>query len=97
MPKLEQVLRSIKRQNAAMYTKRERLPITSDILVKMQAVWERDNTKQDSFDLICFFGFIRAGELTLPSEDSYDTQIHLNYGNIAVDSPRSPTIMKVRL
>ena len=102
MPKLEQVLRGIKRQNAAAQTKRERLPITPDILVKLRAVWERENTKQDNIMLwavssLCFFGFFRAGELTIPSENSYDPQIHLSYGDIAIDSPNNPTIMKVHL
>ena len=102
MPKLEQVLRGIKRQNAAAGIKRERLPITPDILIQMRAVWERDSTKQDNIMLwavssLCFFGFFRAGELTLPSEDSYDPQIHLNYTDIAIDNFSNPTIMKVHL
>ena len=102
MPKLEQVLRGIKRHNAAVCAKRERLPITLDILIKLRSVWERDNTKQDNIMLwavssLCFFGFFRAGELTVPSEDSYNPQIHLNYGDIAIDSPNNPTVMKVHL
>ena len=32
MPKLEQVLRGIKQQNAAVYAKRERMPITPESL-----------------------------------------------------------------
>ena len=46
---------------------------------------------------LCFFGFFRADELTIPSENSYDPQIHLSYGDIAIDSPSNPTIMKVHL
>ena len=62
IPKLEQVLRGIKRQNATANTKRERLPITPDILIKLRAVWERENTKQDNIMLwavssLCFLGF----------------------------------------
>ena len=91
MPKLEQVLRGIKRQNAAAKTKRERLPITPDILVKLRAVWCYGQSQ------VCFFRFFRAGELTIPSENSYDPQIHLSYGDIAIDSPSNPTIMKVHL
>ena len=102
MPKLEQVLRGIKKQNSAACAKRERLPITPDTLVKLRSVWERNNIKQDNIMLwavssLCFFVFFRAGELTIHAEESYDPQTHLNYEDIAMDSFSNPTIMKVHL
>ena len=71
MPKLEQVLRGIKKQNSAARAKRERLPITPDILVKLRSVWERNNTKQDNIMLwavssLCFFGFFQGGGINYP-------------------------------
>ena len=103
MPKLVQVLRGIKREQAIANTPaRERLPITPSILRKLRVVWERNGTDPDYIMLwaaacLCFFGFMRAGEITLPSEQSYDPEIHLNFSDIAIDNHKSPKLMKVRL
>ena len=43
-----------------------------------------------------FFGFLRSGEMTIPSLHSYDPTVHLNYNNISVDNPANPAIVKVR-
>ena len=44
-----------------------------------------------------FFGFLRSGEITIPTLNSYDPSTHLGYSDISVDNPSNPTIMKVRL
>ena len=44
---------------------------------------------------LCFFGFMRAGELTIPSDESYDPTAHLSFADIAIDDPSQPTIMEV--
>ena len=103
MPKLEQVLRGIKRDQAKLQWKsRDRLPITPPILRKLKEVWARRDTDPDNIMLwaascLCFFGFMRAGEITVPSEDSYDPGAHLNFEDVAIDSPTVPTVMRVRL
>ena len=45
---------------------------------------------------LCFFGFLRAGEITVPSERAYDKGEHLNVSDILVDSVTNPTTMKVK-
>ena len=50
-----------------------------------------------SASLLCFFGFLCSGEITIPSLSSYDPSVHLNYSDISVDNPINPTIVKVRL
>ena len=45
---------------------------------------------------VFFFGFLRAGEVTVPSERAYDGGEHLNISDISVDSVTSPTAMKVK-
>lgn len=47
--------------------------------------------------LLCFFGFFRAGELTIPSTSSYDEATHLSWGDVALDDIRNPSTIKVRL
>ena len=47
--------------------------------------------------LTCFFGFLRSGEITVPSLSGYDPSVHLNYNDISVDCPSNPCIIKVRI
>ena len=47
--------------------------------------------------LLCFFGFLRSGEITIPSLHSYDPSVHLNYKDISVDDPSNPSIIKVHI
>lgn len=44
-----------------------------------------------------FFGFLRSGEMTVPSQSGYDPDCHLSYGDIAVDSPRNPQGIRVAI
>ena len=43
-----------------------------------------------------FFGFLRAGEFTVP-EGTYDSGCHLSFNDIAVDSHHSPSRLQVTL
>ncbi len=40
---------------------------------------------------------MRAGELTVPSDQGYDPTIHLSLGDISVDNPADPGVLGVRL
>lgn len=44
-----------------------------------------------------FFGFLRSGELTVPSEIGYDEGAHLSFQDVSVDSLADPQVMRVRL
>jgi hypothetical protein len=46
---------------------------------------------------LCFFGFFRSGELTVPSAQGFDPTIHLSWGDVAVDNPTNPTAIRVLL
>ena len=46
---------------------------------------------------LCFFGFLHAGEITVPSEKAYDSGEHLNLSDVAVDSESNPTTIKVKI
>ncbi len=45
----------------------------------------------------CFFGFMRSGEMTLPSESAFDPSSHLCVNDISVDDHTAPSIVKLRL
>ena len=42
-------------------------------------------------------GFLRIGEMTIPSEAGFDPSVHLRREDIAVDDARAPTVLRVRL
>ena len=102
MAKLEQVLKGIKSVQCKSPARRLRLPILPDHLAKMRRVWRKDN---DSFNgkmlwaaaSLCFLGFFRAGEITIPSDSSFDEGAHLCFGDVSVNSVQCPQIIRVHL
>ena len=79
-PRLEYVLKGIKRDQAEKGTKSvPRLPVTPLILRKLKAVWDCS-----ALDPLAFFGFLRCGEMTVPSDSTYDSSTHLNVSDVAV-------------
>ena len=101
--RLEYVMKGIKRCEAQQHNgSRERLPISPSILRKIKAVWEASASDSDIVMLwaaccVAFFGFLRVGEMTVPSNDSYDASMHLSLGDIAVDNPASSTVVRVAM
>ena len=47
--------------------------------------------------LVCFFGFMRSGEITIPSQTAYDPTAHLNLADVSVDDPDHPTIVQLSI
>ena len=47
--------------------------------------------------LLCFFGFLRSGEITVPSDSTFDEGAHLSFKDVAVDSFQEPRLLKVRI
>ena len=44
---------------------------------------------------VCFLGFLRTGEVVVPSETAYDAAVHLSVGCVRVDSRAKPTYLEV--
>ena len=44
-----------------------------------------------------FFGFLRCGEFTVPSQSEYDPSTHLSLDDIAIDSADSPSLIQVSI
>ncbi len=103
MPKLEGVIKGIKTTRArTMTTSRTRLPITPPILRSLGAVWEAQGLSHDTIMLwaavtLCFFGFMRSGELTVPSDQAFDPSTHLTVGDVTVDDGANPSMLKLHL
>ncbi len=102
-PHLHYVLRGVKRsQGEEGGGSRERLPITPPLLHRIKAVWECQASDHDTVMLwaaccLAFFGFLRAGEFTVPGDTGYDHSTHLSWGDLAVDDPVSPGLLSVHL
>ena len=77
-------------------------PVTPSLLTSVYQVLLTDPHNCDNImiwaaSLLCFFGFLRSGEISIPNLSSYDPTVHLNYSDISVDNPCNPTIIQVRI
>ena len=101
--RLHYTLQGIKRAETVKGTeRRERLPISPDILRKIKGVWEMATIQPDTKMLwaaccLGFFRFLRSSEMTVPSQSGYDPDYHLSYSDIAVDSPKNLQVMRVSI
>ncbi len=97
-PKLGYVVRGFKKM-ASVPSGRTRLPITPTILRKLKVVWEgkEDGRMLWAMACMCFFGFLRSGEAVVPSEGSYDPEVHLSVGDVRVDDRRNPSYIEVHV
>ena len=81
---------------------RRRLSITPEVLAKLREVWDRCPNGRDAKMLwasccLCFFGFLRSGEVMAPAVAQYDLSSHLCFGDIQVDSQAAPSCIHVRI
>ena len=103
MAKLKTVGNGMKRlQAASTLNRKNRLPITPELLRQIRHQWENKAQEYEviMFWAVCctaFFGFFRLGEILLPSGCTYDSNIHLSVGDVAVDSIEDPKMVQVSL
>ena len=103
MPRLHYVLRGIKSEEAKKnLPPKPRLPVTPTILTQIYQILRQhpedfDNIMLWSAFLLCFFGFLRSGEITIPDTTSYDPAVHLNFSDIAADHNVPPNILQIKL
>ena len=46
---------------------------------------------------LAFFGFLRSIEFTVPSQGTYDSEVHLSLRDIAVDNKANPLLLQVTI
>ena len=96
-------MKGIKRVQAESGSdKREHLPISPSILLKLKEVSSANKGEHDTKMIwaaccLCFFAFLRAGEMTVPSDTSYDPAVHLSIKDVSVDDSRNPSIVCIRI
>ena len=99
-PRLEYVLKGLRRKSV-LRPRPKRLPITPELLRRIHAVWSSRSLAQDKFMLwaafcLGFFGFLRAGEFTCPSQAALSSEM-LMVGDVVIDSHENPSHMMIRL
>ncbi len=102
MPKLDMVVRGVKRLQARDGQRRPRQLITPDLLLMLCKAWLDPVRGHDGGMLwaaasLCLFGFLRSGEVTIPTDASFDMVVHRTFENIAVDNLKDPTMVTARL
>ena len=78
-----------------------RLPTTPDLLDILRRQWlgPRNPEYITLWAAACtgFFGFLRAGEFTVPTVQSYDPEVHLSLCDLALDSHSAPSLIRLRI
>ncbi len=104
MPKLEQVTKGIKlvQARATSLSRSPKMPVTPSLLRRLKQVWQGEGNQADCGMLwaactMCFFGFFRSGEITVPSAGSFCPKTHLTFEDVTVDSRQAPTLLRIRL
>ena len=104
MPRLKLVQSRIQRYTSQQHTNtvKIRLPITPTILQRIRDYWLPKSEEPDikmlwAAVVICFFGFFRSGEITVPSVSSFDPSSHLAWGDMSLDNVLEPTTLKIHL
>ena len=101
-PRLKLILNGVVRQRMGHSPpKKPRLPILADTLLGMFRTMAR---KVDRVSVmlwvacsISIFGFLQAGEITVPTRSAFQSHRHLAWEDVSVDSVQNPKILKVHL
>lgn len=101
-PRLELVMKGIKKEKAKETPACSRLPITVEAMGKIRDVVQVTHGDHNSTMLwavccLAFFGFLQCGEFTVPAQNEYDPEEHLSLPDIATDSRLSPTVIQVKI
>ena len=68
----------------------------------LRGVWQAQANQSDAAMLwaaacMCYFGFLRSGEVVVPSASSYDPAVHMSYGDVRVNDVGNPQYLEVRI
>ena len=101
-PRLQLILRRIRKHQSSTRMPRVRLPITVQILHSIRRLLSQKPKSYATTMLwaacnLAFFTFLCVSEFTIPQEGLYDPSCHLSLQDIAVDSRDTPQLMQVDL
>jgi len=72
------------------------------LAAEIRGVWLGKTVQKDDYILwatatLCFCGFLRSGEVTIPTKTAFDWTTYLTYRDIAVDEAQAPKVLKLHL
>ena len=104
MPRLEQVVKGIKvnQGRQGRNTPNQKLPVTPTISRQLKGLWQQREQEPNYIMMwaaccVCFFGFLRSGEITVLNRSDYDPNAHLSFCDLAVDDQEHPTMLQLNL
>ena len=101
-PRLQQILKGIRKDQAATRPPKVRLPITLQILQDIKRLLSGrpqsyTNTITWAACCLAFFDFLRVSEFTVPTQEQYDQSCHLSLGDISLDNRDNPCLLRVHI
>jgi len=101
-PRLELVLKGIKKESSKYHPPYVRLPVTLDIMQSIRRVLgaapeAHDNILMWAACCLAFFGFLRSSEFTVPHQSEYDPDTHLSITDIKIDNIAKPMMVYVKI
>ena len=104
-PHLRQVMLGVSRLQPKLRRSAPRpcLPITVHLLRGLFKHWSLAKGQPLRYSVlraaasVCFFGFFRSGEITVPLLTAFDPSCHLSWGDVALDEGEPPSCMKIHL
>ena len=101
MPQLEYITKGL-RKLTSKGSASKRLPITPHLMHILRSAWGSLPNRFDAEMLwaascMCFFGFLRSGEIVVPSSSHYDPNLHLSYGDVCLNDTTSPKFLAVHI
>ena len=86
-------------EKVALKPSHKRLPITPEILAALKQFWKAASNQFNAAafwaaSCMCFFSFLRMGEVVASTSTSYDPAIHLCFGDVKLDNHESPQFLE---
>ena len=102
LPRLQLLVHGIKGISSRSTTPRPCLPISPAILHQVFRILNQSPSDPDAIMLwaamnLCFFGFLRSGEICCPSESAFNPTWHLAPQDVYIDSTTNTTTIYVRI
>ena len=101
-PRLERVLKGIKKESTNCNPPQIRLPSTLNIMQSIRRVLatapeDHNNIMMWAACSLAFSGFLRSSEFTVPSQSEYDPAAHLSPSDVSVDNVFEPSLVYVTI
>jgi len=100
-PRLQLVLKGIKKVQSATLPVKHCLPITLDIMWRISSLLSRQPSHLHAMMYaaccLAFFTFLRVSEFTVPGDNLFDESSHLSFNSIAIDNKDNPRQLKLTI